>query len=158
MENQSAWESIKGAFTHYDPRVWVGVVVMIVVFTVEMILCSKGILVSRSERRLRKAKAAGHMLRATMKSCNYKDKKTGTKCSERIYTAIYEYEANGRVRRTSVITTGIRPPETLTMYYVSDPGKAFSEYQVGCGRLHFLLLLIPIAVGIAVTMGLGYRV
>lgn len=157
MENQSTWEILKEAFGNYDPRIWVGVVVIIVVFAVEMILCNKGILVSRSERRLAKAKAAGHMLKATMKSCNYKDKKTNTKCEERIYTAIYEYEANGRTRRTSVVTTGARPPATLTMYYVSDPSKAFSEYQVGSGFLHFMLLLIPVAIGIVVVIGLGYR-
>ena len=143
---KEAWEQLLA----YDPAVWIGVFIAIVVFAIEIALYKKGIIFSRGEKKIAEAKAKGNVLSATQVKCRYHDTSSGP----RNYVATYEYEFNGL--HTKTVVTSIRmPPLNFTLYY--DNGKVFSESDVGSSPLKLLMYIIPIIAAIAVMMALGFK-
>ena len=67
----------------YGPAVWLGVLAAVVTFVVEIILCSKGILFSGGEQKLKRARKEGKAVLGTLKSCRYKGIKTGNRRERR---------------------------------------------------------------------------
>lgn len=157
MGNNSSVEALTVGSSQYDPAALVGIVVMFAVAILELVLIKKGVLLSRSERRLAKAKAAGHMLKATLVKTTFKDQSANGNYHERIYTGVYEYQVNGRTRKTYVHSKDSKPSNVVTMYYVSNPEKAFTEEESGGGIFTIMLMLIPLLAGIATSWALGYR-
>ena len=150
MDNQiglkEAWEQLLA----YDPAVWIGVFTAIVVFAIEIVLYKKGIIFSRGEKKIEKAKESGHMLSATQVKCRYHEKSSGA----RNYVATYEYELNGLHTKT-VVTSNSMPPLKITLYY--DNGKVFSEADVCSSPLQLLMYIIPLIAAITVMMALGFK-
>ena len=145
------------ALSSYDPALWFGAVAAIVVFVFEIVLMKKGIIFSGGEKRLERARKAGHIIPATMIKCRYEDKDSTGKTANRMYIATYEYSALGEVRTARVVTVGMKPPFSISLYYDSHPGKVFSEYDIKPNPLQFLLYVIPILVAIVVMKILGFN-
>ena len=158
MKDQNVWQLLLQAMKETDVRVWIGLAVILAVGIVEGILYRKGLIYSHSIRRMQQAREKGHMMRAQLIFTDF-DYFTDGDAERRIrtYTGTYEYEVNGRSKKVTECFHGMHPPRTLTMYYVSDPEKAFSEMKAtNCG-VSALMLLIPVAAGAAVTILLGFR-
>ena len=141
----------------YGPAVWLGVLAAVVTFVVEIILCSKGILFSGGEQKLKRARKEGKAVLGTLKSCRYKDREPEGKTANRLYTGIYEYTVDGVTRTTRLVLSGQKPPHTLYFYYTSNPEHVFSEYDVGKNPLKLLLYIIPVLVAYVVMTALGFR-
>ena len=156
MEETNVSQLLLQAVTELDVRVWIGLAVTLAVGAVEILLGRKGRIAARRTRQMELAKARGNMLTARLIHTDFEYHSTRGK-RIRTYFGKYEYEVNGRTKTFGEAFHNTRPPTTLTMYYVSDPEKAFSQLHTGQARFNALLLLIPLAAGIAVTMLLGYR-
>lgn len=147
------WEALSA----YDPALWFGVVAAIVVFVIEIVLMKKGLIFSGGEKRLECARKAGHVIPATMIKCRYEDKDSSGKTANRMYIATYEYSAFGAVQTARIVTVGTKPPNAISLYYDSHPGKVFSEYDIKPNPLQFLLYVIPIVVAVVVMKMLGFN-
>lgn len=145
------------ALSAYDPALWLGAVAAIVTFAIEIVLMKRGLIFAGGEKRLERARKAGHIIPATMIKCRYEDKNSSGKTANRMYIATYEYSALGEVGTARVVTVGMKPPHTISLYYDSHPSKVFSEYDIKPNPLQFLLYVIPIMVAIAVMKMLGFN-
>ena len=149
---EEAWAIIVGD----DPALWAGIFTAIAIFVVELILIKKQLIFAGDEKRIDRARRAGHIIPATLIKCRYEDKDSSGKTANRKYIATYEYSAFGEVRTVRIVTVGTKPPYSISLYYDSDPGKVFSEYDIKPNPLVFLVYLIPIAMGVAVMKLLGF--
>lgn len=153
MTLTEAFEALAG----YGPAVWCGVAAAVITFIIEIILCTKGILFASGEKKLARAKRNGHMLTATRTNLRYRDREPENSTTNRVYIANYEYTVNGEVRTRQVVSTSVKPPSTITLYYNGSPNKVFSEYDVGKNPLKILLFIIPVLVAYVVMTALGFR-
>lgn len=157
MEDEISLSNALHQLTGYGPAVWGGVFAAIAVFTVEIILCKRGILFACSEKKIANAKKAGHIITATMTSCRFNDRFPDNKTANRMYIAMYEYAVNGKVKTKQVVSTSMKPPTTISLYYTSNPNKSFSEYDVGKNPLKFLIYIIPVIVAYFMMQTLGFN-
>ncbi len=77
--------------------------------------------------------------------------------ANRMYVATYEYTVNGRVRTKAVTSTSLKPPTTIALYYVSNPNRVFSEYDVGKNPLKLLLFVVPVLIAYVVMTAMGFQ-
>ena len=77
--------------------------------------------------------------------------------TNRVYIANYEYTVDGMRRTKQVVSTSLKQPLTITLYYVSSPKRVFSEYDVGKNPLQILLYIVPVLAAYAVATVLGFR-
>ena len=138
MENRMTLTEAFRALAEYGLAFWCGVVAGIATFVVEIILCKKGILFAGADRKLALAKQRGHMLTATRTSLRFRDREPEGTTTNRVYIANYEYTVNGKRRTKQVTSTSVKPPLTITLYYVSSPKRVLSEYDVGKNPLQQL--------------------
>ena len=157
MENRMTLTEAFRALAEYGLAFWCGVVAGIATFVVEIILCKKGILFAGADRKLALAKQKGHMLTATRISLRFRDRESGGTRRNRIYIANYEYTANGKRRTKQVTSTSMKPPRTITLYYLNSPTKVFSEYDLGKNPLQILLYIVPVLVAYLVATALGFE-
>ena len=141
----------------YGIEVWVGIFVAIFVFILEIVLCKKGIIFSSAEKKIDRAKRAGKTLTATMTNCRYNDRAPNNKTANRMYIALYEYYVGTKRMTKQVVSTSVKPPHTITLYYTTSPYKAFSEYEVGKNPLKFIIYIVPIVVAYFVMQALGFN-
>ena len=158
MNNENVSQLLLELIRETDYRVWIGIAVTIGIGIIEIILGRKGLISSRSTKRMQQARAKGHMLTAQLISRDFEYVTEGDADRRiRTYIGTYEYEVNGRMKKVVETFYNMYPPMTLTMYYVSNPEKAFSEMKVTESSTNALFLLIAVASGVAVTMLLGFR-
>lgn len=138
---------LKRASKEYDPAVFVGLIVAVVVFAIEVRLCVKGILFGGDDRKLASAKSKGHIIKGKMIQYRYEDIDNAKGIR---HIADYEYVVEGVAKRKRVITTGPKPPYELSLYYVDSPKKIFSEYDLKGNPLQILMCIIPLAIAILV--------
>lgn len=138
-----------------DPPIYAGLLAGLIVFIIEVRLCVKGILFGGQDRMLEEAKKNGNIIKATMFRLHKRDinNAKGTR-----YIADYHYVVDGVTKKKRVITTGLKPPRELPLYYVEDPNKVFSTYDLKGNPLQLLIYVIPLAVAIAVAKALGLEV
>lgn len=149
-----AWEILAG----YDTAVWCGLLVAVITFVIEVILCSKGIIFSKEEKLIAAAKKKGNMITAKMTDCRYEDRTPYDKRTNRMYIAMYEYVIGGISRKKQIISTSGKPPRTITLYYGSNPKKTISEYDVIRPSFKFLIYIIPILVAFLTMKIMGFSV
>lgn len=148
-----AWKVI----VETDPALWLGVLAGIIVFVIEFQLYKKGLIFSGEEKKLERARNAGHVIPATMIKCRYEDRDSSGKTANRQYIATYEYTALEKVRTARVVTVGTKPPHKISLYYDTNPGKVFSEYDCGPSRWGILLYIIPLVAAVLVMKMLGFE-
>lgn len=157
MDNEislsEAWEVIAG----YDSAVWYGVFAAVATFIIEIMLCKNGIIFASGDKKIAKAKKAGNVITATVTTCRYKDRFPDNKTANRMYIAMYEYSINGVSRTKQVVSTSVKPPRTISLYYTTTPNKVISEYDIGKNPLQFLLYLVPVLVAYFVMEALGFN-
>ncbi len=151
METTVAMERTGELAANSHPLAWVGIAVMIGMYVLEEILISKGYFRPKRERKMEAAKAAGRMIQAHQVKCYCSIKDDSEDVREYTYTATYEYKVNGRTHKTSVVSKNAEPPSVITMYYESDPEKAFSDYQTGGAFIQIVETILPLLTAVAVT-------
>ena len=149
--------SVIEALGEFGVAVWGGVIAGVAVFIFELVLCSKYNLFAGKAGKLEKAKKLGNTLIATRISCRYEDREPADKTANRMYVARYEYEVNGKRIKKQVVSTSMEPPYKLTLYYLTDPKKAFSEYEAKKSPLRIIVYIIPVIVAYFVMKALGYE-
>ena len=157
MEDKVTLTEALSELAGYGPAFWCGVAAAIAVFAAEVILCKKGILFGGAERKIALAKKRGHMFTARRVSVRFRDRGPEDKRTNRVYIANYEYTVDGMRRTKQVVSTSLKPPLTITLYYVSSPKRVFSEYDVGKNPLQILLYIVPVLAAYAVATVLGFR-
>ena len=157
MEDRMTLTEAFSALAGYGLALWCGVAAGIATFVAEIILCKKGILFAGAYRKLALAKQRGHVLTATRTSLRFRDREPEGTRTNRIYIANYEYTANGKRRTKQVTSTSVKPPLTITLYYLNSPAKVFSEYDLGKNPLQILLYIVPVLVAYIVATALGFE-
>lgn len=129
---------------------FVGIVVMIVVFVLEVRWERAHPPVSR---RVEKAVALGHVVNA--KRIKYWD--DGLTAAEKTtswYHAAYVYGVSGKQYEYKYMEREF-PPMTIKLYYIHEPRKTFRAQSKRGALSRLLFLLLPIAAGVAVMGLLG---
>lgn len=157
MENRVTLAEAFSVLAGYGLALWCGVAAGIATFIVEVVLCTKGILFAGADRKLALAKQRAHMLTATRTSLRFRDSEPEDTRSSRVYIASYEYTVNGKPRTKQVVSTSVKPPLTITLYYLNSPTKVFSEYDLGKNPLQILLYIVPILIAYIVATALGFE-
>ena len=157
MEDRITLTEAFSALAGYGPALWCGVATAIATFIVEIILCKKGILFAGTDKKLALAKQRGHMLTASRTSLRFRDREPEGTSTNRIYIANYEYTVNGKRHTKQVTSTSMKPPLTITLYYLNSPTKVFSEYDLGKNPLQILLYIVPVVVAYIVATVLGFE-
>lgn len=140
-----------------DPRIWCGVIVAIITFVVEVILCSKKVIFSGHEKNIARAIEEGHIATATLEtqyiSTDYSDSKYGV---DR-YHGKYVYEVNG-IKGKVRVSSSHSLPTTTTVYWKTDPRKAFSSSNNSCflDKFEWIVYIIPMVVFYLVVRLMGY--
>ena len=145
------------ALAGYGAAFWCGVAAAIVTFIIEIILCKKGILFAGADKKLALAKQRGHMLTAQRLSLRFRDRAPENTTTNRVYIADYEYTVNGERHTKQVTSTSVKPPLTITLYYLNSPNKVFAENELGKNPLQILLYIVPILVAYVVATALGFE-
>lgn len=146
-------------FSQYDPRLWCGVIAGITTFVVELILSTKGIFFrfDGHKRNMAKAIEEGHIATATLEkqyiSTDYSDSKYGV---DR-YHGRYVYEVNG-IKGKVHVSSSHSLPTTTTVYWKTDPRKAFSSSNNSCflDKFEWIVYIIPMVVFYLVVRLMGY--
>lgn len=150
MENEI---SLLERLASIEPAHWCASIAAIAVFVVEAILVARKRILAGPDKKLGYAKAAGHVITATLEHCS-----TASVEDNYNYIARYVYTVGNKVKR-KVLHTNSYPSKTIPLYYISNPNKAFVEGELEGRPLHILLTLmlyvIPILAYILVAKALG---
>lgn len=139
-----------------DPVIAVGVLVIITTFVIECILLSKGYFKINDKKRMEKAIARNHTIKATRVSY-WDDYVPGEGAQVNSwYHAKYEYTINNK-KKTYRYLSKKMPPMILTLYYISNPNKVFHYEEKKSSILYLLMYIIPFALGIIVMKLLGFN-
>lgn len=101
-------------------------VVFWIVYIGELLLYRKRKGVDGHEKKVREAKARGHVVTAVLTSDTMYIMNEDKGKSGREYYARYEYEVNGKQYHKVERYTS-KPPRSITLYYLDNPGKAFTK-------------------------------
>ncbi len=148
--------SFMDVINQFDPAVWWGALAALITFIIELVLLVKGVIFASGDKKLAKAKKEGRMLRATMVHCRYRNRKPDNKTINRMYVAQYEYTLNGKTKTKQVVSTGVRPPHTITLYYENHGKKVFTDSIRGGGSLQLIIYIIPFVMAYFVMTALGF--
>ena len=157
MEESMNLPAAFSALAGYGAAVWCGVAAAIATFVIEIILRKKGILFASGEKKIARAKRRGHMLTAVRTNIRFRDREPEDTTTNRLYIANYEYIVDGKVHTKQVVSSSLKPPSTITLYYDSSPNKVFSEYDVGKNPLQILLYIIPVLVAYLAMTAMGFE-
>lgn len=144
-----------------DPRIWCGVIAAIITFVVELILSTKGICFrfDGHKRNMAKAIEEGHIATATLEtqysSTAYTNPRNGTNVDR--YHGRYVYEVNG-IKGKVHVSSSHSLPTTTTVYWKTDPRKAFSSSNNSCflDKFEWIVDIIPLVVCYLVLRLTGY--
>ena len=158
MENDITFQEVLEHWASYGIGFWIAIIAGIAVFVVEIKLAKRGVILSNRDKRIEKAKKAGHMIKAEAIYQNYKRRGgKGSGTGDDLYHCVYEYTVDGVKRRYVVAQSGHYPPRTITLYYLSNPKRVFSSYDHNKKDIvqGFLLYLIPLLVIYLVAKAFG---
>lgn len=123
-------------------------VVFLVVYIAELLLYRKIKDAGGHKKKIREAKARGHVVNAVLSGERmYMINEDKSKFSPEYY-ARYEYEVNGK-RYHKIERYTSTPPQSITLYYLDDPGKPFTEEppaDVAVLPLIVIAVLVTVAV------------
>lgn len=150
--------SVMDLFTSYPPQVWCGLIAAIITVIIEVRLISKGKFCcdKKNTQRIESARQAGRMVSANMVSCRYKERDPSNKTINRMYVAQYEYILNGKTKTKQLVTTGVKPPGRITLYYDEGGKKAYTKDEHESVLDHVIPILLPLAVALIVMYLLGF--
>ena len=150
---KEVWEQIAS----YGAPLWCGVIGAIIVFIIEIILCNKKIIFSNSNKKIDKAREQGHIVTGKLVKSTYVDRNNDTKATDRRYKGKYKYKVDGIEYTYYLNSVGIPLGYTIDLYYLNNPRKAFSKYDIKPSPFQILLYIIPIAVSIIIMKLMGYN-
>lgn len=152
------FEEVWQQLASYGAPLWCGVISAIIVFIIEIILCSKKIIFSdaKFKKKVQKAIEQGNVVTGKLYKSRYRDREPDNKTANRMYVASYKYLVNDIEYRYRLISTSSKPPYTINLYYINNPKKAFSEADNKPSSLQALLYIIPLVVVITVMKLMGY--
>ena len=128
-----------------DLALWIAIVVASSVFFAEIVCFHKYGIKSKRKRDIETAERLGHVIKAPRTSIRYSEDSIETKLSDRVYSAVYTYEVNGRKKRKIIVRRGDEPPENLILYYKNNPSKTFTANDPTSCFLIALFYLLPVA-------------
>lgn len=137
---KDAWAELAA----FDTSIWVGLIVAVVIFIVEIFLLKRGLIFPSEAKKYERAKKLGNSVVAKRISCRYEDRENRTGSRDRLYVAQYQYEHNGIVRKKQIISTSALPPDTITLYFLPSSNKALCEYDRKASVFFPLVYIIPI--------------
>ena len=132
-----------------DARVFLGIASAVVVFAVEVKLFGG---YRKSNRRKERAVARGHVVKAKLKSA-WDDDTSGYSVDSWFHAA-YVYVVDGVSYQYRYLGK-VRPPSVLTLYYLGDPGRAFTGEEKEPRLPSLVFVLLPVVVGAAALKILG---
>lgn len=131
-------------------RAFVGIVVMIVVFVMEVKWTRSH---APRNKRVEKALTLGHVVEAKRVKF-WNDAITSDEWPTSWYHATYAYEVSGRQYEYKYLEHAY-PPMVIKLYYMNNPRKPFREKKKQGVIPKILFLIIPIAAGVGVMYLLG---
>ena len=110
-----------------DRAMMVCIIVFFVTFFLEMGLNRHLDLLGASRKQLNKAIRRNHVMTAYYIPGTGREQTIEKRDGDfyRRYFAAYEYTVNGENYRKNGVESLSKPPQTITLYYVDDPAKAF---------------------------------
>ena len=137
-----------------DYRVLIGVIVLISTYAIELFFMNKEILsFKKNKKKMEKAVKLNHIIKA--KRVSYYDDDPYKHRPDSYFHAKYEYEFNGKKMKYWYLGKKV-PPYVITLYYISNPKKAF-HYEEKDSPLIILIYIIPIIVAYCAIKILGYK-
>lgn len=123
-------------------------VFFVVLFAVHRILDRMGVL-DRRKKLVEQAIRQGHVVRAELepKSVMFRTETNAKNEQRYVWVGRYVYEVNGKRYKKVEGKMYIRPPQSLTLYYLDNPAKAFTAGEAGKKGSAFwriLSILIPL--------------
>lgn len=106
-------------------------------------------------RRKEKAVALGHVVKAKRLQ-HWDDGVTPDEQTTSWYHATYAYEVAGKQYQYKYLERAF-PPIQIELYSLSHPGRAFRGTEKQSALSQIVLLLFPIAAGVAVMLLLGVK-
>lgn len=150
MQEEITFKEAFKQLANFGLPIWLGVGSAIIVFIIEIILCSKKIIFAGNDKKIEDAKKKGNILKATRISCRFNDRETKNSSLNRTWIAKYKYNLNGLEKTKQIISKSIEPPYTIDLYYTSN-GKVLSGYDSSNNPLKILLYILPILVAYLVV-------
>lgn len=124
--------------------------VFVFVYVLELIIYKKIGGPNRHEKKVKEAIARGNVVTAVLAGDTQYLVNAERRNTSSEYYAGYEYEVNGR-RYRKVIRFKSSPPETLTLYYLDNPGKSFRK-QKPADIATLPMLIVAFIAGMAVAL------
>lgn len=140
-------EIMQEFFKMLDIRIIIAIVIAVIIFIFEMKAIRK---YKPRNRKKEQAIALGHSVQATRVKY-WDESETGY---DGPYEVVYEYEVNGKTY-TYKCRIGKEPPETLELYYLDEPGRAFDDLPKTQTALAIFCYIIPFAVAMIIYCVLG---
>ena len=134
----------------FDVKIFCGIVSAIIVFIFEIRFTRN---LRLRNRRVEKAPQLGHVVKAKRNKV-WDDDTTGHDVDSWFHAA-YSYKVDGKSYKYRYMSK-VSPPYELTLYYINNPRKTFTnENKTKEHSMALLGLLFPIVVGILVVFLLG---
>lgn len=135
-----------------------GVISFFVVFISMIVLACKGKLPfdHKVEDFIEEAKRNGNVVNGHRTSLLMRDTGDRDLIKDRQYTGIYEFEIDGKKRKTSIVLLGVDPPLDVNVYFSRKNGrlKIMTDYQRRTSLRNILIIWFPLIVAVAVSISL----
>lgn len=137
-----------------------GVISFFVVFITMTVLACKGKLPfeHKVEDFIEEAKRNGTVVNGHRTSLLMRDTGDGDHdlIKDRQYTGVYEFEIDGKKKKTSIVLLGVDPPLDVNVYYSRKNGrlKIMTDYQRRTSLKNVLIIMFPLIVAVAVSISL----
>lgn len=150
-------ETLGELFSELTFGQFVGVVSFFVTLILMVILSMNGKLPfdHKVDDFIDEAKMNGNVVVAHRRSLQMRDTSNQDKIKDRQYTGVYEFELNGKKKKTTVVLLGNKPPLKINVYYSEKTGKYMTEYESRTTFKNAVVILLPLIVAVAVTVMLG---
>ena len=150
------WMMAKEHFLQTPPQVYMGIIALVVTYIFEIKFMRKHGWKDRKPKRVQKAEKLGHIVRGERVGDGSYFEDVGEVSEKKYWRANYVYEVGGKTYTYSY-RGGAYPPETLTLYYISNPRRVF--HNMRGSLLNFIhaaiYTLFPWVVAICVIQLLG---
>lgn len=154
-DSMEIWRQAIQEWSSYSPGLWGGIITLFVVYAIEIVLFKKRLIFSSGLRKMEKIKREGTKINAKCVKCYCREKESGTQARQRVYRATYEYEIDGNVRHKQVVSTSLRPPESIVLYRLPNSDKVVSEGEGVATPSILLFYIFPIIAAVVVANLMG---
>lgn len=136
-----------------------GVISFFVVFIAMTVLACKGKLPfdHKVEDFIEEAKRNGNVVNGHRTSLLMRDTGDRDLVKDRQYTGVYEFEIDGKKKKTSIVLLGVDPPLDVNVYFSRKNGrlKIMTDYQRRTSLKNVLIIMFPLIVAVSVVLLLG---